>query len=135
MKKNILYLILVSCWFFVGTTATAHEGAFRVYGMDIIPIIGDISNINGEGSTITIIEFESKRLLTFSITKNTVVSICEKNVCNISKGLNAFNILGRYEDIGIRHKGSMVILLSLHDKQEALSVDMHLNHAEIKISP
>ena len=128
MKKYIFSLILAVAlggyWFFIGTTATAHEGAFRVYGMEIIPIIGELSN-----------ESDSKRLLTFSLTNNTVVSICEKNVCNISKGLRGFNILGRYEDIGIKHKGSMVILLSLHDRQEALSVDIHLNPAEIKISP
>lgn len=139
MKKYIFSIILAVAlggyFLFIGTTATAHEGAFRVYGMEIIPIIGELSNINGEVSTITIIESDSKRLLTFSLTNNTVVSICEKNVCNISKGLSGFNILGRYEDIGIKHKGSMVILLSLHDRQEALSVDIHLNPAEIKISP
>jgi len=57
------------------------------------------------------------------------------DVCNVGKGMNAFNASGRYEDIGIAQKGSMVMVLTRLDHTDVISVDIHLKNISDALSP
>ncbi len=133
MKKTIFLGILT--WLsFVIPAAYAHQDIAKEVGRDVAAVIGEFSKLDGVKGTIAVSEYNTQKSLLFGITKDTLVSLCQEDVCMIGKGIGVFEKLGRYEDIGISHKGAMVTIF-FNQNNRAVGVDMHLHGVDIAFSP